>query len=380
MPVPDGVGLPLVEPKGKAPMRKRLGVLNVIRIALLIPALAADAPALPVAIEAAHPSIATAGRFTEDFRFGWTACNARIRFRGTAVNGVFRLTRGTRSALQVVVDGQPTQTVFVTSDQTVYSLAENLPDGEHTMEIWKRPEGFRGELQLAGFQLNAGAELLPAPRSGRRLLVIGDSISCGYGNEAKAIAEGNTVENQNGYLAYGPIAARALGAEVMVVAWSGRGLFRNRDLQNDREGVLPQLFERTLPMAAEPRWDHARYVPQVIVINLGTNDLFRGREKEKPELTKDDYLGAYRNFLRVLRTYFPEAIVIAAIGPMGDSPIAGWLAELAATEKNVHALIFASREGAEYVGGNWHPSVAMHRIMAEALVEKIRAVAGEAWK
>lgn len=361
-------------------MKRILGLLLWFHLATLPSAFAADAPALPVVIEPAHPDLATAGRFTEDFRFGWTACNARVRFRSTAVNAVIRLTRGTRSALQVVVDGEPTRTVIVTPDQSVYALAEGLPEGEHTVEIWKRTEGFRGEMQLAGFQLNQGAEVWPAPRAKRRLLVIGDSISCGYGNEARDIAEGNTVENENGYLAYGPIAARALGAEVMVVAWSGRGLFRNRDLQNDREGVLPELFERTLPMAAEPRWDPASFVPDIIVINLGANDLFRGREKEKPELTREDYLGAYRNFLGVLRKHFPDAIVIAAIGPTGDSPIINWLAEFAAAEKNVHALVFAKREGAEYFGGHWHPSVAMHRIMAEALVEKIRAVGGVAWK
>ncbi len=337
---------------------------------------AADESALPVFVPPHTPAVVTAGRFTEDYRFGWTACNVRLRFSGTAINALVKLTRGRAAALQIVVDGVPTRMLIVTPHQTLYPLAEGLPDGEHTVELWKRTEGFQGEMQLIGFQLGEGGAPLPASPANRRMLVIGDSISCGYGNEARETSEGNTLENENGYLAYGPIAARALGAEIMVVAWSGRGMFRNRDEENDRRDVLPDLFERTLPLDPEQVWDHRRFVPHVIVINLGTNDLARGRGNVKPELDKAEFLRAYRRFLERLRGLYPDASILISIGPMAIEPIAGWLTELEAEYPNVYRLVFEKREGAEFFGGHWHPSVVMHEIMARALAEKIRAVVG----
>jgi lysophospholipase L1-like esterase len=319
------------------------------------------------------------GRFTDDFRFGWTAGNVRLRFRGTAANVVVELTRGRESALQVVVDGEPTHVLFVTKDQTVYPLASGLPEGEHTVEIWKRPEGFLGELKWVGFQLDAGALTRPSARPARRLMVIGDSISCGYGNEAAEIREGNTVANENGYMAYGPLAARRLDAELAMICWSGRGLFRNRNVGDDRTGVLPELFDQTLPLDPALKWDHASFVPHVIVINLGTNDIARGPENEKPELTKEEFLGAYRAFIERLHRLYPEARIMASIGPMLREPISGWLPELERAYPFVNALVFEGRQGKEYFGGHWHPSVAMHQIMADTLVEKLREVMGDGW-
>ena len=352
---------------------KRLLLVAVIAL------LALPAPAgLPVTVQPDNPDIVKMGRFSKDHQFGWTAAGFRFKMNATDVDAVLKLTASRAGAVQVVVDGKPTEVIQLKRDQTVYPLARDLPAGEHTIEVWKRTEGFLGQVQLVELKLNAGAKLLPLKAHDRKILVIGDSISCGYGNEAKEMKEGNTPENENGYMAYGPLAARELNAEVMMVCWSGKGVYRDRSEKNDQATTIPKIFDRALPLSDKAVWDHSRYVPDVIVINLGTNDLFRGKQKQKPELTKEMYLGAYRDFIKQLEALYPKAKIIAAFGPMAQRPITEWLPELAKEDKKVSVLIwtYPEKDRQSYIGGHWHPSVKMNELMGRELAAKIREVMG----
>ena len=352
---------------------KRLALLAVILL-LALPAVAD----LPVTVGPDDTNIVKMGRFSKNNQFGWTAAGFRFKTDATDVDAVLKLTATRAGALQVVVDGKPTEVLQLKKDQTVYPLARGLAAGEHTIEVWKRTEGYLGQVQLAGLKLNAGAKLLPLKAHDRKILVVGDSITCGYGSEAKDIGEGNNTKNENGHMGYGPIAARALNAEVMMVCWSGRGMYRNRSETNDQDNTMPKMFDRALPLNDKAVWDHASYVPDVVVINLGTNDLYRGKKKQKPELTKENFLGAYREFIKRLEGLYPKAKIIAAIGPMAVKPISDWLPDLAQEDRKVSVLIwkYPQKDRKSYIGGHWHPSVKMNELMGKELAAKIREITG----
>lgn len=343
---------------------------------LALPSLAA----LPVTIQPDNPNIVKMGRFTKDNQFGWTATGFRFKTNATNVEAELKLTATGAGALQVVVDGKPTEVLQLNKKQTVYSLAHDLDAGEHTIEVWKRTEGYLGQVQFVGLKLNAGAKLLPLKPHGRRILVIGDSISCGYGNEAKNSNEGSNTRNQNGYMAYGPIAARALDAEVMLVCASGRGMYRDRGDENDKANTMPKQFDRTLPLSEKDDWDHSQYVPDVIVINLGTNDFYRGKKRDKPALTKEMFFSAYRPFVARLKELYPKANIIVSIGPGAAQSMKTWIMEFAKDNEKVSALIWETpkENWKSYLGGHGHPSVKMNQLMAKELVEEIRKIMG--WK
>src|SRR5205807_2650882 len=106
-----------------------------------------------------------------------------------------------------------------------YEAATGLPNGEHTLELFKRSESFVFNIQLLGIQLEAGKKLLPPePAAKRRIELIGDSITCGYGNECANEKEHFSLATENNYLAYGPLAARAVKADCVQIAWSGKKL------------------------------------------------------------------------------------------------------------------------------------------------------------
>ena len=79
-----------------------------------------------------------------------------------------------------------------------------------------------------GFVLDEGKKLVDAPAfSDRKIEFIGNSITCGYGNEGLKKEEHFDYATENHYYSYASITARNLDAQHWVVARSGIGAYRN---------------------------------------------------------------------------------------------------------------------------------------------------------
>lgn len=313
------------------------------------------------------------GRFTDDFRFGWSGSMVETDFTGTDVSAILELEDGREAGMTVVVDGQETF-VLLAPDQRVYPITTGLvPGNKHRLVLFKRSEGFTGTVRFGGFTTSADGIFSRPPARAHKILAVGDSITCGYGNEASREEEGNTVRNQNGYMSFAAIAARALDADLMMVCWSGKGMCRNLDETNDRVNTIPVLFEQTLPSGGG-KWDQGRFVPDVIAINLGTNDM--GQRGGKAPLSKDDYVDAYVKFIARLRAVAPDSEIILSIGPMLYDPVREWLPEIAARFEKVSVLIYTPYSSPDDYAGHRHPSVGKDGEMAVALEAKIRKITG----
>ncbi|WNC73050.1 GDSL-type esterase/lipase family protein [Thalassotalea psychrophila] len=311
------------------------------------------------------------GRVTKGKQFSLTGSGLAFNLSGGNVWASFYIKEKNKAALNIVINGTE-HALILKNGEHKYLIASNLPNGEHTISILKRNEAAKSTVQLTNLEIEPTHALHPAPTFKSQVLAIGDSITCGYGNEAKKNNEGNTLANQNGYQTYSAIAARKLQAEVMIVCWSGRGMSRNRSINNEDIGLLPQLYNYYLPNEPQEQWNPAEYSPEHILINLGTNDNANG--KIKGELNKTLYLAAYQNFINTLRDDFPNAHLIFAIGPMKSGSISQWLPELTANNENTSSLIFTSYKGKSEIGGHYHPHVSKHKLMAEQLVEHIKVI------
>jgi lysophospholipase L1-like esterase len=319
--------------------------------------------------------------------FAFPGVSVRVRFRGGALDLRLR-DSGTGTATStnyydVSVDsGAPTRLEAVPGDYT-YRLARDLGDGDHTVEIVKRVESNRntGKGQLLGFRVRAGAKLLPVRQRPLRLELVGDSITCGYGNEVSTTTPDEvhyTTVNSNANGAFGALVARLLDAEYVAVAISGRGVYRN---YRDEPGELTaEYYDDTLPddPAAEP-WDFTRYRPDAVVVNIGTNDF------SPPGPDHDAFRRAYRELLKQIRARNPEAMVLAVVGPMlvDSHPQGAWAwttmqidvqavvrALEAEGDTRVHFLAL-SPQSAPF-GEDYHPTLATHRQMAQAVAAEIR--------
>jgi lysophospholipase L1-like esterase len=290
----------------------------------------------------------------------------------------------------VVIDSGPPLKLMACRQQKVYPLARNLAAGTHTVRISKRTEAQVGQATFLGFRVRAGTQLSLPDAPARLLEAVGDSITCGYGDELSTTDPDSykfTSTNENALLAYTAVSARALGADYVAVAASGRGMVRNYAGGGGLTG--PEFYDLTGSDASAVAWTPTRYSPDVIVVNLGTNDFSVGLSADELATMRASYRQTYAEFLAHLRTLHPDATLIAAIGPMMSdsyptayqaltsvrSDVQGVVDALAtAGDSNVFFLEF-SGQSSPY-GEDWHPTVATHQKMADVLTPFVKEKKG----
>jgi lysophospholipase L1-like esterase len=348
------------------------------------------APPTWVTVPATDPSIQYTGRVelsSASAVFSYPGVSVRVRFQGDALELLLKDHGAgdarTTNYYQVILDGGTPVKLAVRANQTVYELAKKLPPGEHTVELIKLTETEVGRSELQGFRVH-GRLLAPPARPTWRLEFIGDSITCGYGTEVSIAEAQNPTTgfhsiNQNVTRAYGWLTARELGAEAVTVCYSGRGVYRNNT--GSTTGTVPQLYDHVLPGQSAARWDFTRYAPDLVVINLGTNDFVLGT----PDATR--FMSAYKDFLTRLRGHYPQARIICAVGPiLSDayppgqyqwSTLQAWVSAVVKDfndrgDTRVHYLAFERQT--EPYGEDWHPSATTHAAMASRLASFIRSL------
>ena len=345
-----------------------------------IPTVAQDngtptASALPVEIAPNEPNLHYMGRFDLSNASGptcaWSGSAISIHFHGTAINAKLIL-RGNR--FEVVVDGQPTKVLGGTAEKALYSLASGLSDSDHTATLFKDTEASVGMASFQGFQLSQGGAVLPYPPPSRQIEVIGDSISCGYGNEAASNKEHFSPTTENAYWSYGAITARAFDADYTCIAWSGKKLWP--------DNTMVELYDRVLPTLNEPLWKFDSQKPNVVLVNLCTNDF----NPNNPE--QEGWVKAYHAFVDQVRKNYPDATIYLALGSMmGDSwppdhhalsTARSYIQRVVgecnkAGDTKVHFLEFEGQNAAvNGLGADWHPSVKTHQVMAQKFIDTLK--------
>jgi len=332
---------------------------------------------LPVEVSPLDEHLRYIGRFDTSDPVGprcdWSASTVTLAFEGSALNVRLKEDSG-NNEYEVVVDGSSTGQIITKSGANLYSVFHADKSGTHTVALVKRTEAFCGVTQFQGFQLSDGGKLLSLPAPAKhRIEVVGDSISCGYGNEGKDKSEHFSSTTENAYLTYGAITARNFGADYICTAWSGRKMWP--------DNTMGAIYDRALATDAGSTWDFARWTPDVVVVTLATNDFGRGAPDEK------GWIAGYEAFLARVHTHYPKAAIYCATSPMmSGEPTAtlrSYLSQIIADQqaagyKNVRLLEFETQDIANGFGSDWHPSVKTQQIMAEKMSQAFEQDLG--WK
>lgn len=299
-------------------------------------------------------------------RFGWPGVAFHARFSGT--QAAIQLSDGSnQNAFEVSIDGAAPKKFRTSAGETSYPLATGLTSGNHEVLVWRCSEVFDSgptDFIAIGDFGNGGALLAPPPAVERRIEVIGDSISVGAGLEGGAASCAADKFSTDNYYAYGSVAARAVKADVVTIAYSGIGVYRSYGGAT----TMPQRYDGAVPDNPAP-WDFAKYQPQVVVINLGTNDFDAG-DPGQP------FVDAYVNFVKHVRSKYAGAyfILIAMYGDL-EAEVSDVATNLEkGGDSRVEVLKFDSVQNEQ--GCAEHPDAAAQLAMGAVLATRLKAVMG----
>ncbi len=278
-------------------------------------------------IDANNPYIQYIGRFDfsnpEKVLFDWPGVYICAKFTGTSC--AVRLKDST-DEYAVTIDNRAPTVLTVNDTSDVYTVATALSDTiPHTIMIQKKTEAVVGEGTFTGFVLDRGAHLLPpAPRPGRRIEFIGNSITCGYGVLGDSANCRFSPETEDAGMSYAAMVARDLHADYDLISYSGKGVVRNYGDRNKTSAdPMPTYYDRTCCFDSTLKWNFKLWVPQAVVINLGTNDF-----STKPYPDSSVFEAGYNRVIDRVRSLYPGVDIFCIIGPMVEEPCSRYIAEV----------------------------------------------------
>lgn len=304
------------------------------------------------------------------FAIQWPGSGFEVTLRGSKLTAQIEDWGG--NWLNIEANGQVTQ-VALKEGSWEYVLFDG-PPGQHTIKVTRRtgtPVGVTRFLDVSG-----DGPMLPTDDRSRRILVIGDSVTSGYGVEGQDQSCAYSHATQNHDLAYPALTAAAFNADIHTIAADGRGLIRN---YAGEEPTMAEAAWRELP-GSEIKWAKLAFRPQAIIINLGSADFAFGDPG-------DDFDAAYVDLLTTLRQTYPQAEIYGAFGGMlqGDAYAAARNSILGAVsnrqdagDTRVHFVEFSIDASPRRFGCDWHPGFDAHRQMALTIQTAISRDLG--WK
>lgn len=361
---------------------KQGGLFHVLWLALLLfyssLVFAADSDT----IAANNALIEYTGRidFTDSLtpEFSYSGVSIRACFTGTSI-GVILSDNVGQNYYHAIIDGTVMDKFLVSTSQQTYMLAEGLENTTHEVELFKRTELQFGKTQFHGFVVDAGETLVQIQNQRTHFIeYIGNSITCGYGNEGvNGGTFGPTTENH--YTTYAAITSRNFNARHMAVSRSGIGVYHNYGAPaSGSQDCMSNNFTRIFLYDATPLYDFA-VTPDVVCINLGTNDFSEGLGDSAL------FVSNYLRLIDTIQTKYNQPQIICLLGPMLSgsylTEVRSYLKFIADSANNkgkgnVSFFEMSAQTGDLGIGIDYHPTVAQHQRNAKELSNYIQSVKG----
>lgn len=295
-----------------------------------------------------------------------------------------------RIAVYVNNGEEPVKRICLDKPEGIYTLYESDTEEQVTVKIMKYSEAAFGKCGIRYIEIDTDKLCPPPTACERKMEIIGDSITCGYGVEAENELQPFHTATENPTKSYSLLTAKDLGAEVNLVSWSGNGIVSGYVEETATEPsdkwLMPEVYRYTDISGSEKlfgedesrweKWDFSRFVPDIILINLGTNDCSWCKDIQE---RKNDYRDRYVEFLKYIRENNPGAEILCMLGTM-DQRVLKELEEAVkifkTTQKDekVHFLSLPPQNPEDGYGADWHPCEFTQKKTAELVVREIKSI------
>lgn len=293
-------------------------------------------------------------------------------------------------AVYINDEDTPSKRFCLTESACTYTLYEASAPAKTTVRLMKYSEAAFGKCGVAYIEIDT-AKLLPPPaKKERKIEIIGDSITCGYGVESANELELFDTAKENPAKAYSLLTATRLNADVNLISWSGIGIISNYVPEEENTPLttwlMPMLYEYTDASCSKDFlhesksrwevWDNQKFIPSLILVNLGTNDASYCRDVSQRH---DAFRKEYLSFLETIRHKNPNAEILCVLGTMDQRlcpAVQKAVAEfsLDKCDSHIHFLSLPLQEDADGKGADYHPSHRTHIKTAELLSAEIKKI------
>ena len=290
-----------------------------------------------------------------------------------------------------VVDGELINRLECCAEEEWVTLWESDEKKRQEVRFLRVSEAARGKAGVMEIETD-GTFFRPEETKRKTIEIIGDSISCGMGNEGPDSTILFHSTEENGWLSYGALAAQEMGYEFRIIAESGICALRSNYPIDEKRGMdkvyryTDETYDRRRGIEPE-EWDFKANPNDIVLINLGTNDSNAIRFYEDidtvEEMEKHFHAG-YKRFVQMVRELNgPDTWILCALGPMDYynyhdiKEVVNELVEETGDQRLKcfeFVQISMLKEG---FGAGGHPSVKTHARMAKELIYHIRKYTGE---
>lgn len=293
---------------------------------------------------------------------------------------------GNYARIGIYLNGERVIDDLLTVPEKTYTVFEGTEPREATVSVVKLSETAMSCFAIREIRTDGTIR----PTSDRKLFVefVGDSITCGYGVDDEDPNHAFSTATEDVTKAYAYRTAKKLGVDYSMVSISGYGIISGYTGDGTKipAQTLPPYYDKLGfsyggfgdKKPQDCAWDFSGREPNVIVVNLGTNDdSYCGDDPER----QAEYRAGYVEFLKKIRKNNRNAKILCALGIMGDRLFPSVEAAVKAYKEetgddNLDTLHLTPQREEDGYAANWHPTSTTHEKAANQAAEKLREILG----
>lgn len=317
--------------------------------------------------------------------FTFTGTKANITLIGD--NTTHGIETEGKARVGIYVDGVRVVDTMIEEPEKTFCVHDSETAQKITIQVIKLSECAMSTVGIKKVDIISIDGISPTPAKSRKIEFIGDSITCGYGVDLEIAESTFTTNTEDVTKAYAYKTARNLDADYSMVCYSGYGVVSGYTENGEKviNELVPAYYNKvgfsyakpfgTLELDAIP-WNFNEYKPDIIVINLGTNDDSYCQDNLDRQ---EEFAAEYVKFLKRVRSYNTEAAILCTVGMMGQriyGAVEKAVKDYVSVSKDSRILSMALPEQLPEDGYavSWHPTENTHSKAADILTAVIKDI------
>jgi len=272
----------------------------------------------------------------------------------------------------------------------IFQVIQEETPVKAVIRILKLSECAMSTMAIAPLSTDEDATITPTPKKERRVEIIGDSITCGYGVDDEDWSHPFVTATEDVTKSYSYRTIQALDADYSIFSTSGHGIISgytdNPAIQMTEQkvpdyypyyGLSYDKFGEDIAPTTLP-WDFSKFIPDAVIINLGTNDDSFCQDMVERQ---NDYKVHYIAFLETIRSKYPDATIFCILGLMGDRLypyVMKAVQEYSAKteDTNIYSLHIPPQLESDGYVSDYHPTCVSHAKATAVLVPFVKLMMG----